>query len=113
MNQIGIQQGISLFNSGHFFDAHEVLEDVWREGSLDERAFLQGLVQAAVAFHHLSTGNRVGALSVLRKAQLNLQRYSAGLYGIELSGFLKTIGAWQKAIEDGSDQPAAPQILQR
>ena len=34
--------------------------------------FLQGLIQAAVAFHHHSTGNVVGAGSLMERARKNL-----------------------------------------
>src|ERR1700687_3297924 len=73
-NSIGLTRGIELFNHAHFYDAHEVLEDVWRPsprgGPL--RLHLQGLVQLAVAFHHESRDNLVGARSVLDRAFRNL-----------------------------------------
>jgi predicted metal-dependent hydrolase len=67
-------RGLRLFNSGHFFDAHEVLEGLWRAASPDSasRLHLQGMVQLAVAFHHQSTGNVVGARSVLQRGMRNL-----------------------------------------
>ncbi|MGB0038926.1 MAG: DUF309 domain-containing protein, partial [Terriglobales bacterium] len=63
----GLARGLDLFNRAHFFDAHEVLEDVWRESAHGKprRRHLQGLVQLAVAFHHESRNNSVGARSVL------------------------------------------------
>ncbi|HXY03984.1 MAG TPA: DUF309 domain-containing protein, partial [Terriglobales bacterium] len=65
-------RGIVLFNQGHFFEAHEVLEDVWRAAPAQEKKFLQGLVQLAVAFHHHSTGNCVGMRSVMERGIRNL-----------------------------------------
>ena len=41
--------GVELLNRGEFYDAHEVLEDVWRAAPEPERRFLQGLMQVAVA----------------------------------------------------------------
>jgi predicted metal-dependent hydrolase len=55
------REGIELFNAGEFFDAHEALEDVWREAGGAEKPFLQGLIQIAVALHHYSTANFAGA----------------------------------------------------
>jgi len=43
--------GIRLFNQHHFFDAHEVLEDVWRAAPAEQKKFLQGLIQLAVGLH--------------------------------------------------------------
>ncbi len=63
-----------MFNCGHYFEAHEVLEDVWRgiARELPFRRHLQGMVQLAVAFHHQSRSNYVGARSVLERALRNL-----------------------------------------
>ena len=65
MDVNGYQRGIQLFNAREFYDAHEVWEDVWRESNGMEKQFLQGLIQAAVAFHHHSTGNVIGACSLM------------------------------------------------
>ncbi len=35
------REGIELFNRADFFDAHEVLEDVWRTAPVGEKKFLQ------------------------------------------------------------------------
>ena len=69
-----LRRGIELFNAGEFFEAHEVLEDAWRECAwgTPRRRHLQGLVQLAVAFHHESRGNLIGARSVLERGIRNL-----------------------------------------
>ena len=71
--------GIALLNEASFFDAHEALEDVWRSAPPENKKFLQGLIQVAVAFHHYSTGNRVGMRSVLERAIKNLSQ-PAGIF---------------------------------
>ena len=46
--------GACLFDRGEFFEAHEVWEERWKvTTSATERAFLQGLIQVAAAFHKL------------------------------------------------------------
>jgi hypothetical protein len=79
--------GIALFNSGRFFDAHEVLEDVWRLVPRDSpsKVHFQGLVQVAVAFHHQTTGNLVGARSVLARALRNLRGADATFPQLDLA----------------------------
>lgn len=79
-----LADGVELFNAGHFFDAHEAWEDVWRESSEPERRWLQGLVQTTVALHHESTGNRTGAASVLDRAIANLETCPETLQGIDV-----------------------------
>jgi hypothetical protein len=65
MQSKNYREGIALFNQHSFFEAHEVLEDVWRAAPERERKFLQGLIQVAVALHHHSRGNLVGCRSLL------------------------------------------------
>ena len=66
-----LERGLALFNARFYFDAHEIWEDWWRDTSLPEKQIVQGLIQAAVAMHHYSTGNRAGALSVMERALRN------------------------------------------
>jgi len=106
----GLRHGIDLFNRGEFFDAHEVLEGVWRGAPGDEKKFLQGLIQAAVAFHHHSTGNHVGARSLLARSARNLTGYPENFAGIKLASLLELLARWQNALDDGSAMPASPQI---
>jgi hypothetical protein len=70
-----LQDGINFFNAGQYFEAHEAWEDRWRRTSGPLRLFCQGLVQAAVALHHLSQGNRNGALAQLQKSLSKLEQY--------------------------------------
>ncbi len=55
----------SLANHGLFFETHELLEPAWFKAAEPARTALQGLIQVAVAFHHLESGNRAGARSLL------------------------------------------------
>ena len=70
-----LNEGINFFNAGRFYDAHEAWEDLWRTSSGPVRLFYQGLVQAAVAMHHLSAGNLGGAKSQFGKSLEKLQQY--------------------------------------
>jgi hypothetical protein len=100
-----------LFNEASFFDAHEVLEDVWRVASEPEKKFLQGLIQLAVAFHHRSQGNLVGARSLLARAARNLGGYPENFGGIQLTPLRQSIGHWQRALEEGTAAPPLPKLV--
>ena len=60
--------GIQAFNEQQFYDAHEILEELWSEHKINDRIFIQGLIQVAVAFYHLKNNNLNGAKSMLKKA---------------------------------------------
>jgi uncharacterized protein len=108
-----LAEGIRLFNRAEFFEAHEVLEDVWRAAPTAEKKFLQGLIQAAVAFHHHSTGNVTGTRSLLKRAQRNLSTYPDEFKGIHLEALLESLGRWQEALENGQPVPPLPRIRSR
>ena len=78
-----LDKGINFFNAGHYFDAHEVWEDLWRPSGGPLRLFYQGLVQAAVGMHHLSQGNLNGARAQLAKSLDKLQQYPETFCGID------------------------------
>ncbi len=104
------REGIKLFNSAEFFEAHEVLEDVWRAAPAAEKKFLQGLIQVAVALLHHSKKNRVGARSLLARARRNLSGYPDEFGGIKLKPFLESLARWQAALEDSQPVPSLPRI---
>lgn len=110
MDRDGFLHGIGLFNHAEFFDAHEVLEDVWRVATGGEKKFLQGLIQVAVAFHHHSTGNKVGARSLLGRSARNLAGYPENFAGIQLASLLQSLAEWREALDNGSALPSVPRI---
>jgi uncharacterized protein len=103
-------RGINLFNRAQFFDAHEVLEDVWRAAPPVNKKFCQGLVQLAVAFHHYSTGNRVGMRSVLERAIRNLAEPAGTFEQFELTLLLQSLAQWRTALDNDLPFPELPRI---
>jgi predicted metal-dependent hydrolase len=125
-----LQNGLALFNAGRFFDAHEILEDAWREVPRHSplRRHLQGLVQLAVAFHHESTGNHVGARSVLERAMRNLNGADSSFPDFDLDRLRAELALWRRYLDDSENAdekkldgqdvrrhtaPAVPKIMLR
>jgi uncharacterized protein len=111
VNADGYHRGICLFNARDFYDAHEVWEDVWRESEGLEKRFLQGLIQAAVAFHHHSTGNVVGACSLMERGRKNLAACPQEFGGIHVNELLDSLVQWRAALASGAATPAHPVIV--
>ena len=109
-NSADFNRGVDLFNRADFFDAHEALEDVWRslprDGPRDRpssrhlRRHVQGLVQLAVAFHHASKDNRVGALSVLERALRNLDGANSSFPELDLDRLRTDLAPWQRFLDN-------------
>lgn len=105
MSDDAYRRGIRLFNRAEFFAAHEVLEDVWRASHGPEKRFLQALIQIAVALHHHSRGNLVGARSLLARATCNLEPYPEDFAGIHLEPLRKSLHAWSAALAENGPTP--------
>jgi len=103
-------RGIELFNRSEFYDAHEVLEDVWRANSGPEKKFLQGLIQLAVALHHHSKGNPRGARSLLARSARNMQPFPDGFCGIQVSRVLHSITECECALDANTPLPPPPKL---
>ena len=94
-----IETAARLFNEGLFFEVHEVLEAVWLKQRELTRPLLQGLIQIAVAFHHLENGNFRGALSLLKEGREKVKDYRPARFGLELARFLEQAAACAHSIE--------------
>jgi len=81
-------EGIRLFNEREFFECHDVIEELWTETYGEERKFLQGLIQSAVALYHFGNDNLGGAKKMYLAARDKLQRYGESYWGLDLKQFL-------------------------
>ena len=105
-----LAEGVALFNRGKFFEAHEALEDFWRSAPPEQKKFLQGVVQVAVAFHHHSTGNHVGMRSVLERACRNMAENSGCFVRVNVPPLLKSLNEWQITMRESRPTPPLPRI---
>jgi len=92
------ERGIAHFNAGEFFEAHEVWEELWLHAPLQEKPFLQGIIQIAAAFHHLQRGNERGAKSLLAAGLAKVRGYSALRNGIDVPRLCDDVQAWLETL---------------
>ena len=105
----GIEEGIRLFNSGQFFEAHEALEAVWLKSESHRKIFLQGLIQVAAAFHHYTHRNPVGFHSLLEKGCTKLENAEAE--GVDLAGFMLELRPWRELLDRSLHHALAAPLL--
>ena len=79
--------GIVLFNQREFFDAHEVLEDLWNQCPNEDRRFYQAVLQAAVALHHFTSGNLRGAIKLFKSGKAYMDVYPNPHHGLNREEF--------------------------
>lgn len=88
---MSLERGLELIRAGAYFEAHEELEDEWRDAPPEERDFLQGLVHVAVAWLHAGRGNRPGCERQLEKAARRLGSYAPAHRGVDVDGVLTQV----------------------
>ena len=92
---------IRLFNERLFFEAHEVLESLWREEKGHSRHFFQGMIQIAAFFVHLENKNLSGSERLLITASAYLKPYGLQYLGVRIDKILEqTQGAMAFAVSD-------------
>lgn len=83
------------FNRQLFFEAHEVLEQLWlRERHGPNDPFYRGLIQLAGAFVHLQKQRDQPAAALFRRAQANLAKYAPQYQRLDISEILRLIERW-------------------
>ena len=69
-----LEAGLSAYEQGNFFEAHELLEPAWMgTADLAERSLYQGLIKLAAGYVHAIRGNTVGMTRNLYGARKYLE----------------------------------------
>ena len=90
------------FNRQLFFEAHEVLEELWlkdRHGLSGD--FHKGLIQLAGAFVHVQKKRPGPAAALFRLAERNLARFAPEHEHLDLREVLDLIRSWLARVEAG------------
>jgi predicted metal-dependent hydrolase len=107
--EAAVREWARLFNEGRYFEAHEVLERPWLLAPEPEKAFLKGLIHAAVALHHYRHGNGHGA----RVKHASSVRYLSGFHpcfvNVDVAGLVRQMEAFfQELLSQPSGSPPPP-----
>ena len=68
-------KGVYYFNIKDYYEAHEYFEEMWTDYQLEDKLFIQSLIQLSVAYFHISNSNRNGALGLFKKSLDKLNKY--------------------------------------
>ncbi len=102
------QRGVELFNAASWYEAHDVLEELWHETADPDRRVLQGLIQVAVAHVHLERGNRKGATILLGEGLGRLNGRALPDFGLDLDQLRSHVSARLQALQQGEDPACCP-----
>jgi len=108
----GLERGIDLFNSGRYWDAHEVWEHEWtpdRKGA--ESGFYKGLIQVAAGCLHYGRRNRRGAVNKWRSGADYLRPYLPAHGGVLLVPLVTAVDGFLASMsEPGWPELTMPRI---
>jgi uncharacterized protein len=88
------ERGVAHFNAGEFFEAHEVWEEIWLVAPDPEKAFLQGMIQIAAAFHHYGRENIRGTKSLLAAGLAKVSGFPGDHHGLALAELCTESRKW-------------------
>lgn len=90
------------FNRGLYFEAHDVLEELWLRGgkTAANHRFHKGLIQLAGAFVHLQKNRLRPAVALYDLATSNLAPYGPRHERLDVEEVLALIRDWRTAVAD-------------
>ena len=88
MQSASFFQGIEQFNQQQFYECHDTLEAIWIEAAELDKRFYQGILQIAVACHHLRELNWRGAVILLGEGIRRLHDYQPDYQDIDVTQLL-------------------------
>ena len=105
-------RGIELFNSGLYWEAHEVWEAEWtpdRKGK--DSGFYKGLIQISAGCLHYTRHNRRGAVNKWRSGADYLRPYLPAHHGVRVAPLVEKVDGFLRAMsEDGWPELTMPRI---
>jgi len=101
-------EGVRLFNAGQWFEAHEVWEALWHTLDGDDKDFVQGLIQCAVALEHARRGNPRGALTMFDRARPRLARFGAWCHAVPVRALVDAMDGFLAPLRGMDDALLAP-----
>ena len=100
-------QGVEQFNQQEFYACHDTLEALWIEAVEPQKRFYQGVLQIAVACHHLLNLNWRGAVILLGEGLGRLRDYQPDYEGIDVTSLIiQSVELLQALQKSGQEQVA-------
>ncbi|MEX2162367.1 MAG: DUF309 domain-containing protein [Anaerolineales bacterium] len=78
-------KGIELFDSGHYWEAHEALEAAWRAETGPARHLYQGILQAGIVYLQIERNNFIGMAKMFERCKKWLRPWPDTCRGIDVA----------------------------
>ena len=103
----GLQPGLELLRAGRYWEAHESLEDQWRQYPYPLRLFHYALIKVAVGLLHMERRSAPPAARQLTQAALYIEPFTPAFAGLDTENILAQVRARLQALSVApGDAPA-------
>jgi len=93
-------KGLEYFNSGDYFEAHELLEDAWNEDTTVGKELYRAILQVAVAYLQIERGNYNGAQKMFLRLRQWITPLPAHCRGVDVASLRIDVEAVQQHLLD-------------
>jgi uncharacterized protein len=100
-------QGVEQFNQQEYYACHDTLEALWIEAVEPQKRFYQGVLQIAVACHHLLNLNWRGAVILLGEGLGRLRDYQPEYEGIDVTSLMIQSAELLQALQKSGQEQVA------
>lgn len=84
---------MELFNAGEYWQAHEELEQAWKEENSPVGELYRAILQTAVVYLHITRANYNGAIKVYGRVQKWIKPWPEVCRGIEIGRLRRDLDA--------------------
>lgn len=88
------------FDAGLYYEAHDVLEELWLNSRAGDYFFYKGLIQVAGAFVHLQKNRLKPAAALFRSSRRYLLPFQPNYSDFAISKLLELCAPYQKMSEE-------------
>ncbi len=99
-NDERFKRAVKLFNSKEWYNAHDLLEELWHESIGPDRRALQGILQIAVAQLHLERNNYQGATILYGEGLGKLRQPGTTDLGIDMVALCECVEERLKRLQN-------------
>ena len=94
--------GLVLFNRRYFWEAHEVLEDIWLESIGEVKTFYQGIIQISAAMYHVLNQNKEGYKRLSHLGSQKLSSIKTPYLGVDYSAAIVSLEHLNRHLNDST-----------
>jgi predicted metal-dependent hydrolase len=95
-----LREGINLFNQRRFFEAHETWEMLYQTAEINDKPFVEGLIQLSTACRLIEDFDEIkGPVKLIYQALIRFENYQPTYLDIKVADLAAAMEAWAKELE--------------